>query len=578
LFNILFDKIDENYASFRVYVNDEKFAKSVEGYLYASLTFYDDSVKYTWEGREGFKSSKVYFYDRENHKLLIGLVPRACKLLQAQYQDIHILVSNNLKKIYIPPFGKVSYDDIVKFSETLNLYNINENIKIIPYDHQIKIIERALNGRRISLLACTAAGKSLSIYILVRYLMQIENRKVLLVVPSTNLVEQMFSDFCYDYGWKEAETCCTRIYSNSKDKLKKTELLQLKKLNLNESVMLKQLTISTWQSLQNKEKSFFTYFDAVIIDEAHTTRGEELRDILSSCINATNFKIGLSGTLPDDGLDAGYIEGAIGRKEDVVHLRELIEQNIISPVEVNAVFVPYEHDLRPMICGLQYKTEYSALMNNNSRKQVMDILIKSGQINIDHNIVMLYKNIVPLEEMHLFLKERYPQFKYHIIQGDITTEDREKIRKLFEQSTGNFMLATYGCMKQGVNIKLLHDAIMAESAKSKYVIMQTLGRTVRKHKDKKCARIFDIVDDASYYTKPRTGYPQLKENYMVKHYKERQIYYAEENIPINEIRLDGLMSATIDVDSLKKKKADAINKMNTKNKINTNTYKKKFFR
>ena len=81
--------------------------------------------------------------------------------------------------------------------------------------------------------------------------MQIENRKVLLVVPSTNLVEQMFSDFCYDYGWKEAETCCTRIYSNSKDKLKKTELLQLKKLNLNESVMLKQLTISTWQSLQN---------------------------------------------------------------------------------------------------------------------------------------------------------------------------------------------------------------------------------------------------------------------------------------------------------------------------------------
>ena len=26
MFNILFDKIDENYASFRVYVNDEKFA------------------------------------------------------------------------------------------------------------------------------------------------------------------------------------------------------------------------------------------------------------------------------------------------------------------------------------------------------------------------------------------------------------------------------------------------------------------------------------------------------------------------------------------------------------------------
>ena len=37
------------------------------------------------------------------------------------------------------------------------------------------------------------------------------NRKVLLVVPTTSLVEQMFKDF-QDYGW-DAENHCHRIYA-----------------------------------------------------------------------------------------------------------------------------------------------------------------------------------------------------------------------------------------------------------------------------------------------------------------------------------------------------------------------------
>ena len=74
--------------------------------------------------------------------------------------------------------------------------------------------------------------------------------------------------------------------------------------------MLKPVTISTWQSLQNKPDSFFNVFTAVIVDEAHGTRGAVLRDILDKCVNATDFKIGLSGTLPTEGLDAAWVEGA----------------------------------------------------------------------------------------------------------------------------------------------------------------------------------------------------------------------------------------------------------------------------
>ena len=48
------------------------------------------------------------------------------------------------------------------------------------------------------------------IYAVVRYFTE-KNKKVLLVVPTTSLVEQMFKDF-EDYGW-DAEKYCHKIYS-----------------------------------------------------------------------------------------------------------------------------------------------------------------------------------------------------------------------------------------------------------------------------------------------------------------------------------------------------------------------------
>ena len=571
---------DPVYVHVDISASDPKEVRKLQTYIFASMTYFDQNKAKSWECREGFKSPMVYFFNKEENLLPIGLVPRMCKLVQNRFSNVSFKLDKSVRDLFVPPKGELTMDDVKAYAATLNIHNLHSGTPLVPYEHQIKLATRAINGRRISLLACTSAGKSLSMMIIARYLVERERKKVLIVVPSTNLVEQLFSDFHDDYGWEDARNYCTLIYATSDDKLSKKQKERLAESNLGEEVMLKSITISTWQSLQNKPDKFFECFTAVMVDEAHSTRGEKLRDILSKCVNATDFKIGLSGTLPDIGIDAGYIESQLGRKEEIVRLKELVAKGILTPVTVNSLWVPYPRNLRTKICSMNYDEESSLCMNNSSRRDVMKLLIDSGKITTEQNTVVLFRLITNLELMEQFLRTNYPQFKYHVIKGDISTDEREEIRKSIEYSTANIILATYGCMKQGVNIKLLHNLVMSDPAKSQYMVVQSVGRIVRPHKDKPMAYVYDIVDDASYFTNPRNGGPpKLRANYGVRHYEDRKQYYDKDDIPINDIHMDGIYEAQVDMDLIAEKRKKAAEKAaeKVKKNKNANVFKKKFF-
>lgn len=555
---LTFDKYSHKDALIRITAPSQSDINRINGILYTSFSYMNDKKRYTWEFEEGWDDGIDYVYNKTRQTLPLGLIPRATRYLRESRPNLKISVTESIRKIYSNPNGDITIDQIKKYADSLDIYNRIENVKITPYAHQLRLVQSALNRRRVSLLACTSAGKSLSMYINVRYLIEVERKQVLVIVPSTNLVRQLFTDFQDDYGWIDARQHCTLIYGQSEDKLTTKQKAALKELNLGEEAVLKPITISTWQSLQNKPPEFFDVFEAVIVDEAHGTRGAVLRDILALCRNSTEFKIGLSGTLPDDGLDAAWIEGALGQKIEIVRLKELIAIGILTPVEVHMIKVPYEEKLRPYICKQNYQSEYSLLTNNDSRKRVMDLLIKANQITTDENTVMLYKNKSTLDEMHEYMEEAHPQFKYHIIKGEIDVNDRERIRKEMENGGGNIIIATYGTMKQGVNIKLLHNLVFAEFSKSMYEVVQSIGRIVRPHKAKKLARVFDIVDDASYTTRSRNGgLGKLKVNYAMKHYETRKVYYADDDVPVIELDLTGIYEASINAEDVEKKKEAA---------------------
>lgn len=83
-----------------------------------------------------------------------------------------------------------------------------------------------------------------------------------------------------------------------------------------------------------------------------------------------------------------------------------------------------------------------------------------------------------------------------------------KIKKIEKQ--GCILIANYATTSTGINIKNLHYLVFASPLKAFTTISQSLGRLMRKHKDKKESVIYDLVDDFGY--KKHTGlfYNQYK--------------------------------------------------------------------
>ena len=146
----------------------------------------------------------------------------------------------------------VSYEGVKVFMDKIT--------HIQPREYQYKAVYEALKNNRKLLLSPTGSGKSLMIYALVRYYCA-TNKKTLIIVPTTSLVEQMVNDF-KQYGW-DADSHVHKIYSG---KDKNTD---------------KEVIISTWQSIYKFPKRYFDDIDCVIGDELHLFKSKSLTGIMT---------------------------------------------------------------------------------------------------------------------------------------------------------------------------------------------------------------------------------------------------------------------------------------------------------
>jgi reverse gyrase len=110
--------------------------------------------------------------------------------------------------------------DTEKIDRYINSLSLCSNDKpITMHDYQKEAVCIALQNFRGILLSPTGSGKSLILYVICRYL-QDQNKKIIVVVPTTALVEQMYNDFD-DYStmndWPTAINCCKIYEGKEKD-------------------------------------------------------------------------------------------------------------------------------------------------------------------------------------------------------------------------------------------------------------------------------------------------------------------------------------------------------------------------
>jgi superfamily II DNA or RNA helicase len=80
-----------------------------------------------------------------------------------------------------------------------------------------------------------------------------------------------------------------------------------------------------------------------------------------------------------------------------------------------------------------------------------------------------------------------------------------------------------------VSINAIFNVIFADSFKSEQIVIQSIGRSLRLHSDKKRALIFDIVDVFNN-KKPN--------NILYKHFTEREKFYIKRKYPYKVININ----------------------------------------
>ena len=391
-----------------------------------------------------------------------------------------------------------------KFIGDLNIHARGEPIEI--REHQLDAYIHAMQKRRALLVSPTASGKSLIIYLIFRQLHQYQNLKGLIIVPTTSLVEQLYSDFG-DYNNGEM-TEVHRIYQG---KEKDTD---------------KPLTISTWQSLYKLPKEYFHQFDYIIGDEAHLFKAQSLTTILTSCVNA-KYRIGLTGTLDGTKTHKLVLEGLFGTVKKVISTKELIDKQQLSNFEIKCLVLKHTDDECLKAKDKTYQEEIEYLISHESRNK----FIKNLAVSLGKNTLILFQMVDKhgriLYDMIKNTKN-ISNRKVFFIYGGTETTDREEIRKIMEIENDAIIVASFGTFSTGINIRNLHNIIFAMPTKSSIRTLQSIGRSLRQSDGKEIATLYDIADDLRY---------KKHMNYTLKHFLERTKIYNEERFPFKTYKI-----------------------------------------
>jgi superfamily II DNA or RNA helicase len=500
---IHFEYFNESFLKIRV----EDYG--VEQELYEFFSFFAPGYKFMPSYRKGIFDGKIRLFNLRNKQLPRGLLNIDIKFCDGRDYEFS-------KDPQLDSKTGITLDEVKDFVRGLNLHTRGKPLEY--RDYQLEAIWKCLSDKRGILVAPTSSGKSAIIYSKIRYHLDNMGQNVLLVVPSTQLVEQMFSDF-KDYssenGWDVEEN--VQILYAGKDR-----------------VFSKKVLISTWQSLAAMAKNdpetlkqIVDKTDVGIFDEAHTLgKGTVVIDTVNR-FTKTAWRTGTTGTLDDSKIHQLNLIGLLGDPYQVITTKELMDAGQVTPLKIKILLLKHQEELRKFYKGSNYIDEISYLVGSEQRNRFIANLAKAcegptlilvnfierhGQVLTD-----MIKEIVPADRMVEF------------VHGGVDVKEREQIRKIVEEVKNPILVANASLFSTGTNIPALENIIFGISSKSSIRVRQSIGRGLRLKSGKKYCTLFDISDDLSW---------KSYQNTTLKHMRERVAIYDKEQFDYKILNID----------------------------------------
>lgn len=481
-----------------IYVETDR---SIAQELSEFFSFYVPGYKFMPAYRNKVWDGKIRLFNVNNCELPYGLMTYVMNF--ALKRDYKFEAEPELTNIH-----RFEDDFIMSFIDSLDLpFNVR--------DYQFEAIQKALTVNRAILLSPTGSGKSLIIYILMRFMLDAqlkEDQKVLVIVPTTSLVEQMYSDF-EEYAEKDeafdVRDEVHRIYSGKP------------KTNLTENVV-----ITTWQSVYKLPKTWFAQFGAVFGDEVHGFKSKSLTSIMNKC-EVAPYRFGTTGTLDGTQTHKLVLEGLFGRVFNVTTTYDLMAADTLAQLKIQALVMKYPTDVRKGFGKKKYQEEIDYIVRNDKRNRFISRLA----VDQKGNTLVLFQFV----EKHgkvlydIIKNMTNEKRKVFFVSGETETSDREAIRRITEKQKDAIIVASLGTFSTGVNIRNLHNIIFASPSKSQIKVLQSIGRGLRKSDDGSRTTLYDLTDDISW---------KARKNYAFIHGAERMKIYTKEKFDVQLYEID----------------------------------------
>ena len=369
-----------------------------------------------------------------------------------------------------------------------------EGEEIILRDYQVDAINNFISNPQSLQQIATGAGKTITTATLSHISEPYGRSNV--IVPNKSLVEQTEEDYIncgLDVG----------VYFGDRKQLGKTH------------------TICTWQSLNILDKKhkdgsavlslaeFLEDVSTIIVDEVHQAKAEVLKNLLTRNLRNAPIRWGLTGTVPKEKFEFESIHASLGPVIGNISAKELQDKGVLSQCHVNVV------QLIDTVAHSGYQEELKYLVTNQARVEYIGKLLNT--VKQSGNTLILVDRISAGE----MLAELIPDSTF--VNGSVKVKDRKETYDTIREGTNEVIIATYGVAAVGLNIPRIFNLVLLEPGKSFVRVIQSIGRGVRKAKDKDFVQIWDLTSTCKY---------------AKRHLTQRKKFYKEAEYPFTIEKVD----------------------------------------
>ena len=446
----------------------------------------NEGKKFITGPRKRFIPDRIYFITPTG-SCLFGMAPDILAWIQKNVHDR--TVKYNFSEDFKRRFA------LDKFTED----DVQDDLKFKLRSYQKECVGLALKHGFGTFVLGTGAGKTLTISSILHNLFYHGKiKKAMILVPDNSLVTQFNDELVNQYGLKQ-KICLFYDKFNIIDK--------------DADIIIANRPLFLARFAAN-EKFFREELDCLIVDEAHSIKRDNKVSKMLEKIRA-KYRFGFTGTLAENIEDKYKNIGILGPIRYEKTSKELRDEGFLSSVMVNCLFLDYGKN----VCtGLNYLGEKELLSTLDIRNDFIARLLCACKKNSLVMVNFLNHGFALEDTVKKVNEELGTKKDIYFIRGEIETDVRDEIKKLMEKNSNIVCIAITKIFSTGINIKNLHNIVLAAGGKSSVTVVQSIGRGLRLHPDKKELNIWDIADK---------GY-----KYSLNHAIRRKEIYDSEKIPV----------------------------------------------